>query len=156
MTPYLKLVPHDPANGQYGDCYRTALACLLDVDPSLVPHVMGVDDNWRHTMRLWLATRDLWLVEFPVVAGNAKDALRKVGALNPGVFYLLLGRSANGIGHCVVCNGEEMVHDPNPECLGVAKPLHSGAFFAHVLVPASMTGKSPATAELPPLRRVAE
>ena len=36
MTPQNQLHKHDPANGVYGDCGRTAIACLLDLHPS--PH----------------------------------------------------------------------------------------------------------------------
>ena len=45
MTPQTQLNKHDPANGVYGDCGRTVIACLLDLHPSEVPHFW--DGNLR-------------------------------------------------------------------------------------------------------------
>ena len=38
MRPQQQKFKHDPANGSYGDCFRTALACILDLDRDEVPH----------------------------------------------------------------------------------------------------------------------
>ena len=38
MTPYKQLNHHDPDNGIIGDCYRTAIACLLDLPPDALPN----------------------------------------------------------------------------------------------------------------------
>jgi hypothetical protein len=153
MTPHLKLIEHDPAKGQYGDCYRTALACLLDLEPASVPHVMGVDDNWRETMRRWLSERGYWMVEIPVIAGSLRAALKTFGALNPGTFYILCGQTASRVGHCVICEGDRVVHDPNPDCSHLASGLKGDCFFAHVIIPLSQTSNSRGFAE--PLRLVA-
>ena len=39
MTPHKQLNRHRPEEGVFGDCYRTAIACLLDLRPQDVPHV---------------------------------------------------------------------------------------------------------------------
>ena len=62
MTPHKQLLLHDPDNGVYGDCYRTALGCLLDMPPEQVPHFLenlGADSTGTE----WQAARDLWLAE---------------------------------------------------------------------------------------------
>jgi hypothetical protein len=61
MTPYKQLVKHDPFNGQYGDCARTAIACLLNMHPSEVEHFLedGCADGevfWRR-VNGWLSAR---------------------------------------------------------------------------------------------------
>ncbi len=32
MKNLKQIVKHDPDNDQYGDCYRSAIACILDYD----------------------------------------------------------------------------------------------------------------------------
>ena len=38
MTPQKQMFLHDPDNGVWGDCQRTAIACILDRDVEDVPH----------------------------------------------------------------------------------------------------------------------
>ena len=61
MTPHKQLIKHDPENGQWGDCGRTAIACLLDLHPSDVPHFWEgperADRDPETECRKWLAER---------------------------------------------------------------------------------------------------
>jgi hypothetical protein len=51
MTPHKQRFRHDPANGIYGDCWRTAIACLLDIQPEEIPHEHRVyADNEQQTI----------------------------------------------------------------------------------------------------------
>lgn len=50
MTPYKQLYGHNPDQGIFGDCFRTALGCLLNLPPEKVPHFYdgcGPDDDER-------------------------------------------------------------------------------------------------------------
>ena len=38
MEFYKQLNEHNPDEGVYGDCYRTAIGCLLNIPPEFVPH----------------------------------------------------------------------------------------------------------------------
>jgi len=41
MKFYKQKYLHDPGNGVIGDCYRTAIGCILEIDPMELPH------NWE-------------------------------------------------------------------------------------------------------------
>lgn len=138
MTPFHKLIAHNPKKGQYGDCYRTAIACLLDTHPALVPHTMAGNDG-RGDMRKYLAERELSMIELAVYGPHVDDVLAEMQRMNPDAYYVLIGKSPKGIGHCVICLGGIVVHDPNPDGVGVAAGLEDDMFFVQFLVPASMT-----------------
>ena len=62
MKFHKQLYRHDPENGVWGDCYRTAWACLLDLEPEDVPHFCeGFTDDGAATAKLdaWLRERGL-------------------------------------------------------------------------------------------------
>ena len=40
MKFYKQLHKHDPDNGVWGDCHRTAIGCLLDIEPELIPNFL--------------------------------------------------------------------------------------------------------------------
>lgn len=58
----------DPERGIYGDCFRTAISCLLDVEPQDVPHwfVNGGHDGIGAEVNTWLAERGLAYIEMNV------------------------------------------------------------------------------------------
>lgn len=128
MTPHKQRFLHRPEQGQHGDCSRTVLACLLDLEPEEVPHwhedLTGAEQDRRH--REWLAERGLTLLHF---AWHGVDRDWVDGAMrhwNPGHHYLLCGQSPRGTYHVVICCDGEMVHDPHPEGGGVIGPDSEG------------------------------
>lgn len=126
MTPHKQLFRHDPGNGVWGDCGRTAIACLLDLAPADVPHFYdnGVrSDVARSSVDAWLAPRGLRLIEIPFPGAVGLDAvLAHQKAVNPGVHYILLGKSRTGVGHVVICRDGEIVHDPSLVDAGIVGP----------------------------------
>jgi hypothetical protein len=125
VTPHKQLHRHDPENDVWGDCFRTAVACLLDEVPSLVPHVChggmtGVESTQR--MNDWLvAEHRLTLVEFPFM-GELQDVMGTMENFNPGLTYLLTGRSRNGVSHVVICRSRRIIHDPSLDDSGIVGP----------------------------------
>ena len=114
MTPHKQLIWHDPENGQYGDCFRTAIACLLNLHPSEVPHFADHDatcDQLHEDAAVWLASRNLFLASF-VYEDSLDRVLAMMGAMNAGLHYILMGQSkvAN---HCVIALGDQIVFDPS-------------------------------------------
>lgn len=116
MTPHKQLFHHRPDDDTIGDCYRTAVGCLLDLRPDEVPHF--VDGVWndaaavRKRLLAWLETRGLSYVE-AVYAAPLADVLRHIAAINPDTYYLLGGNSATGCGHVVVAINDAIVWDPS-------------------------------------------
>ena len=149
MTPYKQLNRHDPANGVYGDCARTAIACLLDVPPQDVPHFMDGCDNDEQAdvaidaQQAWLGSRGLAVVTLGYGGYGPDDPpsaiLDVMAESNPGIYYLLVGRSQSGVNHVVVCCGGEIVHDPSLDDAGIVGPTLSGAYIVEVLVSTRFT-----------------
>ena len=138
MTPYKQKLKHRPDEGQIGDCWRTCIACLLNLLPEDVPHfcVDSWNDNARSTAnaRSYLATKGLSFIEY-AFTGDLQAILNSVGAINPGLHYLLGGNSKNGCGHQVVCCDDGIVWDPSIDDSGIVGPMDDGFYWITWLVP---------------------
>lgn len=135
MTPATQLFPHRPDEGVFGDCYRTAIACLLDLPPEDVPHHHRVleGNEQRALMDEWLEPRGLRLVLFAWPC-QVTDILEVMGVVNPDAHYLVSGQSPRGTDHTVVAKGGEIIHDPHPEGGGLVGPCSDGHCWIELLV----------------------
>jgi hypothetical protein len=144
MTPHKQLQLHKPELNQIGDCFRTVLACLLDLHPSDVPHFY--QEVWHEPdaaqladreARKFLAHYDLDLIEV-AYCDTLLNVLEGQAQNNPGVYYMLTGRSANNVGHVVICCNDEIVWDPAIDNSGISGPLSGGTFIISWLVSSRM------------------
>lgn len=135
MTPQKQLNRHDPENGVYGDCYRTVIACLLDLKPEEVPHVhehngsMNMQDQ-QDMMNAWLEARGM--VEVSVACDGSiglETALEVMARWSMGTRYMLTGMSRTGCNHVVVCKGREIEWDPSLNDSGIVGPADDGYFW---------------------------
>lgn len=105
-------------DGIPGDCFRTALACLLDLHPEDVPH-FGLRLSWWEETRRWLlAAEGLDLAYVP-----ADEALPRVLVdLDPETPVMVGGPSPRGaFGHvCVGLIDGTVLWDPHPSRAGLA------------------------------------
>lgn len=104
---------HDPDNGIVGDCFRTAIGCILDIDPSEFPHShepMRSQDQDR-MMNEALAARGLALAQFGF---TDLDSVFEVMCHSPDVPYVLSGESPRATFHAVVAQGRDLIWDPHP------------------------------------------
>lgn len=131
----------------YGDCHRTAIACLLDLDPREVPHfgAAAFDDPelFYKMEREFLRSRGL--AKYDVVYSGEftlEQVLEHIGALNPGVRYLLGGKSRNGTHHTVVGCGGRIEWDPALDDSGIVGPCTDGYYWVSVLTPIEMRAES--------------
>jgi len=134
---------HDPDNGLYGDCYRTVLACLLDLPRDDVPHYVTSMDNteWLEDIQpkydRWLADRGLqefslaadgdWSLDFVLQwqRFRAKVPMRS----------MLIGSSRSECNHVVVVYNGEIEHDPAQNNSGITGPADDGYWHLTWLVP---------------------
>lgn len=138
MIKHKQLLRHNPEAGIYGDCHRTAIACLLNLHPAEVPHFMeNNQDNWLQLEQEWLKSRNLWTVS-TVYQAKLETVLEAIEAMNPGVYGLLGGQSKNGCGHSVVICGGKIVWDPALDDSGIIGPMEDGLYWVTYLVPFSM------------------
>lgn len=135
---YKQLFPHRPSEGLYGDCVRTAIACLLDREPSEVPHFFdkGQDGEtaWK-AIEAWLAGEGLGRV-MVVINGtiDRKELIDGFSVNNPDVCFMLFGTSSSGTPHVVICRNGEIIHDPSFIDTGISGPT-DGYYLIVVLVP---------------------
>ena len=131
MLPIKQRIKHDPANGQYGDCWRAAMASVLDLPYESVPHICeGLDDSPENGVEFNRREREFLLkhghvpIKLLYSGENTLEAvLTCLGANNPNTFYFLGGRAPRGAGHIVVCLNNKIVHDPHPDDCGITGPL---------------------------------
>jgi len=138
VVPQLQANRHKPDEGLYGDCHRTAIAVLLGLDREEVPHFAS--DNcttavFTERVSSWLDERGLMQLWFVFDGGDLLSTiLTALERLNPGVPYLLGGRSRTGVNHTVVCQGGEIVCDPSQTGAGIVGPTDGGYYHVNFIV----------------------
>ena len=135
MTPQKQLLRHDPDNHVYGDCFRTTIACLLDLAPAEVPHFMDhapTGEVGETAAKIWLAKRGLTLVSIPVMC-ELDEVLGFMARANSGLHYLLTGESRTGVNHCVICLDDRIVWDPSLTEAGIVGPTAEGHYWIGLL-----------------------
>ena len=146
MKPLHQLYRHDPENGVFGDCHRTAIACLLDMNPANVPHfyeiahkrkLAGQDRDWREDVEEFLNLHGYTQVDV-LFGGDLEGLFAYMQDRNPGQYYLLGGKSERGLPHTVICCGGRFEHDPHPANMFLQKPFEHGYWEVTYLLPLSM------------------
>jgi hypothetical protein len=141
MIFYNQIFKHAPQHGVHGDCFRTTIACLLDMKPNEVPHffqmdadapVKQIEEAWE-CVRAWLAVKGFSIFTVPF-QGEIGGLFQTMKAQNPGIYYMLGGASPNA-NHQVICCEDKIVHDPNPEKPGIIGPSSDGYYWVHLLLP---------------------
>lgn len=138
MKRHKMLNGHNPDAGEYGDCLRTCIACLVDADDVRdVPHFAHgnppADQLWQ-SVRNWLMDEhnaSLWFI--PYASDDWQEVTETCNALNPDMFYMLQGASDGG-DHIVICQGDRIIHDPAPGGGGLIGPGSNGVFMVVLIV----------------------
>ncbi len=127
---------HDPANGLFGDCQRTAIACLLDKELDEVPNFgIHYDDQaaFYKAIDEYLATEGLGEFHFCYNNCELDDVLACMAMWNKNLHYMISGRSERGFNHVVICKGGAMVHDPHEDNTFINKPCTDGYYWVSVI-----------------------
>lgn len=113
---------HDPENGIYGDCYRTCVAMILDMDRDTVPHFSKMaalnpdGPSASEYLRQWLKPQNLGLFSVVLSKHNTtEEVLEMLGHIENDVPFMLIGESARykGVGHVVVVKNGKIIADPS-------------------------------------------
>lgn len=145
MKPQKQLFRHKPEDGVYGDCHRTAIAIMLDLDAADVPHFMDGSagkvgaDAAHDRVEAWLNERGIATINvlFPGQV-PVEEILTTIAACNPRgrPAFILGGTSKNGVNHSVVCCDGEIACDPSLNDSGIVGPCDDGfywvTFFGHL------------------------
>lgn len=131
MIAQKQLFRHEPDKGIYGDCWRTVLACLLDMDPREIPHMhveMESADTWP--VAEWLDRQGLRNVALPISGEvDLETALLVASAPNPGLRFMFVGTSRTGCNHIVIAQDGEIIHDPSQTGAGIIGPCADGYWW---------------------------
>jgi len=140
MTPHKQRFLHNPTEGIWGDCDRTAIACLLDLSPEDVPHWNDgcegrgpVNEISALIRREWLAERGLFLVSINLIAASLAEIMEWAVTNHPDIHYLVGGSTDRGVNHVVICRNRDMVHDPHPSGAGLSGPADDGYWWVNFL-----------------------
>lgn len=135
-----QLFRHELQNEIYGDCHRTAIACLLDLEPWQVPHFgqLSITEPgyiWTKAVKEYLASQGLYNVKVFYSGDLPLETLLKIiGRPNPEARYLLGGSTVRGTDHTVVCCGDHIEWDPHPDDTGLSGPLSNGDWEVEFLI----------------------
>ena len=118
MRRQKQLIQHDPDNGLYGDCYRTAIACILDLPAEDVPHFLKRDstaESQDDVAADWLQKH--WKLTPVVISYLPNDdndsVLEYLGKWSQrGSPFIITGQGSRGFNHCVVGYNGEIYCDP--------------------------------------------
>lgn len=138
-----QLFRHEPHNEIFGDCHRTAIACLLDLEPWEVPHFVQLDKTrpgyrWEDGQAEFLAHRGLFAVDIFFDGASLEGVFGFMQSRNPKAYYLLGGMSPRGTDHTVICCGGGFDWDPHPEGGFLTGPMSHGFFEITFLLPLAM------------------
>lgn len=136
MTPQTQLFQHNPPE-TYGDCFRTALASLLNMNRDDVPHFFGSEDGDWIDVDKWLSAHGFAHFTIPF-AGSLQDVLYTMKTQNPDIYYLISGGSPRGFNHQCIAVNDEIICDPAPDGGGLIGPNSDGYIWVGVLLPASI------------------
>lgn len=134
MKPQRQLIKHDPDNGLWGDCHRTCIAVILDLDAADVPHFNDRGSTDDAPEREWLAGRGLRAVSMWVPGGYMDLALllESLENCNPGVPAILGCTSTVAQHSVVVCGGRIAC---NPSDSDIVGPMDDGHWWLTYFVP---------------------
>ena len=152
MEFHKQLFRHDPDNGVYGDCHRTAIACLLNLAPEEVPHwgqlqqeCKGGPDayDWRAECETWLNSKGYTQMDYCFFPDNLDNFFLMMEDRQPQIVYLMGGKSPRGTNHTVVCKGGGFEWDPHPDGGFLVGPMSNKVYEATFLLPLNMKVSEP-------------
>lgn len=142
MFEQKQLFRHLPEQRIIGDCFRTCVACVLDVTQILVPH--GFQEFWVdedtsisetvHTqLNIWLSQSgfNLSFVEYPLEA--TYEQLRTYLRHYYTDMYVVVGCSSKNGGHSVVMKNDDYMWDPSIDNSGCVGPMKDGYYWIGLL-----------------------
>ena len=115
MKRLKQLITHDPKNERWGDCYRTCISMIMNLDPETVPHFYDPNLACQGIAgaREWLAGWGYGLSQV-----NYEPDMEWLTLINstlnmsPGCPFIMSGMGPRGNNHCVVVLDGEVFCDP--------------------------------------------
>ena len=136
MKFHKQRIKHDPENGQWGDCARTAIACILDLEPEEVPHEnRELSGGEQFDMHLkFLNDRGLHWITIPFKLKSVDEMLKTAHFYSNHLPYMLCGSSPRGTNHVVIGEEGAFLWDPSPSDGFLIGPGDDGHFWLEMIV----------------------
>lgn len=140
---------HKPEKGVQGDCYRTAVACVLGVERDSVPHSHDElsGDEANAFMEAWLHPQGLRRIAIPVGGDEFRTIANNIFPRGSNMPFIVTGQGPREVNHCVVVHGVDDFWCPTlgsvtAEVALKGPALPDGYFWAEWIVrlPASGNG----------------
>ena len=141
MIEHKQLFLHKPEEGIIGDCFRTCVACVLDIRPNELPHGFGEfweDKDVNVTLKVHaqlnkiLANWDYRFIEYPM------DCTREQLGTYLRHYYtdlhIIIGCNSKNGGHSVVMRNDDYIWDPAIDNSGCVGPMDDGYYWIGMLV----------------------
>lgn len=140
MKELKQLNLHKPEEGLIGDCFRTCIACLLDLDNADdVPHVVelaGWDNKNSLEARVllndWLGNFNLRYIEYPIQCDEEQLQVYLTHYFSD--MYVHVGCSSKHGGHSVIRKNKDYIWDPSKDNSGCVGPMADGYYWIGLLV----------------------
>lgn len=154
MRVQKQLIDHCPEEGRYGDCQRTCVAAILDLDVAEVPHFCdpphhskGHPDWWEKRQNRWLAQFGLGTMTVAYSGDQASldDVLNWTSRQSPAVPMILCGKGGRDVNHVVVVLNGEIVCDPSGS--GIVGPTLENTWEIQVIAALNGLGLAARLAE---------
>ena len=99
-----------------GNCFQAAIASIMELELEKVPDFANqYKDDGR-----WWEEYNKWLDQFGLEAVTITFSQEGLSKVSKNAYFLVSGPSkANGVGHCVVYQGDKLAHDPHKGWNGI-------------------------------------
>lgn len=138
MQFHRQLNGHVPSIGLIGDCFRTCIACFMNLEPSDVPNFTAIyysesrNEEMNKAYQSWLAERGLTLVTLAYGHdGEPQELINSIGRMNGSDFTYMLTGSCRGSNHVCIYRGNELLWDPS-NTGGLTGPI-DGHYWMEIL-----------------------
>lgn len=149
MKPYYQLITNH-SDHTPGDCFRTCIACLLEIPPEQIPHVYETTkdsiEGIKH-LNIFLKPKHLQYFEFDFQCDDFEDLknfLTSYQKIFTTEFWFIITGMTNSeqdLAHCILVNQYGNIHNPlesdknlsvQPIKLENSFPIYSIGILAHI------------------------
>ncbi len=141
MREQKQLYRHIPEQRLIGDCWRTCIACILDVAPDTIPHYYEMfwgqgevisDKVHEATNKELKKSYGVVFVETPLEA--TYEQLRTYLKHYYKDMYVIVGCNSKNGGHSVIMKNDDYMWDPAIDNSGCVGPMDDGYYWIGLLL----------------------
>lgn len=145
MIEYKQLFYHKPKEGEIGDCWRTCIACVLNLRPEDVPHPYLRFWDWadfnaditqqvQAAMNEWFVDSGLAVKFVEVPVQTDREGLGVYLKHYYPDMHVIVGCNSKHGGHSVIMRNDDYMWDPSRDNSGCVGPMDDGYYWIGLLV----------------------